>query len=72
MVGNIFVRQWVTLFTRALEETDLYHRSHLGYHRSQSSIERFTNTELADVHMVYGLAEGNAQSTEILCGERYP
>ncbi|GFV01109.1 hypothetical protein TNCV_1010301 [Trichonephila clavipes] len=36
------------------------------------SNERFTNTKLADMHLIYGLAEGNARSAGRLQHERYP
>ncbi|GFX19059.1 hypothetical protein TNCV_323631 [Trichonephila clavipes] len=29
-------------------------------------MKRFTNTELADMHLIYGLAEGNAREAKIL------
>ncbi|GFV50732.1 hypothetical protein TNCV_2213931 [Trichonephila clavipes] len=44
----------------------MHYRSHLSCHRPQRSMESFTNTELADIHQIYGLAEGNAPTTEIL------
>ncbi|GFU60192.1 hypothetical protein TNCV_4248961 [Trichonephila clavipes] len=62
----------VRLLTKALEETDLHYRSHLRYHRLQSSMERFTNTKLEDMHLIYGLAEGNARATERLYCKRFP
>ncbi|GFV37234.1 hypothetical protein TNCV_2278081 [Trichonephila clavipes] len=36
------------------------------------SMEHFTNTELADMHLIYELAEGKARAAEILHRERYP
>ncbi|GFV40451.1 hypothetical protein TNCV_4494081 [Trichonephila clavipes] len=39
--------------------------------RPRSSMEHFTNTELADMHLIYELAEGNARAAEILYHERY-
>ncbi|GFS62139.1 hypothetical protein TNCV_476881 [Trichonephila clavipes] len=47
-------------------------RSYLSCHRLQKSIERFTNTKLADMHLIYGLAEGNAREAKRLYRERYP
>ncbi|GFX66770.1 DUF4817 domain-containing protein [Trichonephila clavipes] len=34
-------------------------------------MEPFTNTELADMHLIYGLAEGNARAAERLFREWY-
>ncbi|GFX15604.1 hypothetical protein TNCV_2130921 [Trichonephila clavipes] len=48
------------------------YRSYLSCHCPQRSMERFTNTELVDMHLIYGLAEGNARATESLCHKRYP
>ncbi|GFW52819.1 hypothetical protein TNCV_2393981 [Trichonephila clavipes] len=36
------------------------------------SMERFTGTEPADMHLIYGLAKGNARAAEGLDRERYP
>ncbi|GFX04809.1 hypothetical protein TNCV_2247921 [Trichonephila clavipes] len=35
-------------------------------------MECFTNTELEDMHMTNGLAEGSSQATERLYRKRYP
>ena len=35
-------------------------------------MERFTNAELADMHFVYGLADGNARQAQRLYEERFP
>ncbi|GFS60651.1 hypothetical protein TNCV_5073811 [Trichonephila clavipes] len=35
-------------------------------------MEHFTNTELADMRLIYVLAEGNARAADRLCRERYP
>ncbi|GFV68462.1 hypothetical protein TNCV_3129181 [Trichonephila clavipes] len=72
MVENVFIRRWMVLFARALEETDLNYLSHLSCLHPQSSMEHLTNTELADMYMVYGLAEGNARAVDRLYLERYP
>ncbi|GFW81244.1 hypothetical protein TNCV_375921 [Trichonephila clavipes] len=62
----------MTLFTRTLEETDLDYRSHFSCHRLQKNMERFTNTELADMHLIFGLTEGNAREAERLYHKKYP
>ncbi|GFV65478.1 hypothetical protein TNCV_1737151 [Trichonephila clavipes] len=72
MVGNVFARILMALFTIILEETDLHYRGHLSCHRTQSSMERFTNTKLADMQLIYGLAERNVRAAERLYRERYP
>ncbi|GFV23795.1 hypothetical protein TNCV_959891 [Trichonephila clavipes] len=38
----------------------------LSYHRLLRSMEHFTNTELADMRLIYGLAKGNARVAERL------
>ncbi|GFW52818.1 hypothetical protein TNCV_2393971 [Trichonephila clavipes] len=50
----------------------LHYCSHLNCHRLQRSMERFTNTEPEDIHLIYGLAKGNARAAERLYRERYP
>ncbi|GFX41771.1 hypothetical protein TNCV_388841 [Trichonephila clavipes] len=35
-------------------------------------MERFKNTKLADMHLIYGLAEGYTRTAERLHHERYP
>lgn len=35
-------------------------------------MQRFTNNELADMHFIYGLAEGNARAAQRLYCERFP
>ena len=35
-------------------------------------MERFTNTELADMNLIYELAEGNAKAAERLYYEKHP
>ncbi|GFV59098.1 hypothetical protein TNCV_649871 [Trichonephila clavipes] len=35
-------------------------------------MERFTNTELADIHLIYEFLKGNARSAERLYHEKYP
>ncbi|GFV94945.1 hypothetical protein TNCV_1029431 [Trichonephila clavipes] len=73
MVGNVFFRRYVALFTRAFMETRQHYRSHLSCHRPQKKyVERFTNTELAHMQLIYGLTEENARATEQLYCERYP
>ncbi|GFV86159.1 hypothetical protein TNCV_671561 [Trichonephila clavipes] len=71
MVRNVFVRHWVALFRRAFQETDIHYRNNLSCHHLQRSMERFTNTELTDMHLIYGLVEGNARAAERLYCERY-
>ncbi|GFV59211.1 hypothetical protein TNCV_2339521 [Trichonephila clavipes] len=51
----------VVLFRRAFKETDLHYHNHLSCHRPQRSMERFTNTELGDMPLIYGLTDGNAR-----------
>ncbi|GFW51866.1 hypothetical protein TNCV_1187981 [Trichonephila clavipes] len=46
-------------------------RLHLNYFRPQISMERFTNTELTDMHLIYGFSEGNARAEERLNCERH-
>ncbi|GFW72541.1 DUF4817 domain-containing protein [Trichonephila clavipes] len=72
MVGNVFVRRKVTLFTRELKETDLHYLTFLSSHQPQRSMKRLTNTELANMHLIHGLSEGNARAAERLYRERYP
>ncbi|GFS78084.1 hypothetical protein TNCV_4548731 [Trichonephila clavipes] len=72
MVGKDFVWRWVALFTRAFKETDMYYCNHLSCHHPQRSMERFTNTELVDMPLIYGLAEGNARAAERLYRKRLP
>ncbi|GFU80533.1 hypothetical protein TNCV_534071 [Trichonephila clavipes] len=55
-----------------MEETDMHYCSHLSCHLLQRSAKRFKNTELADLHLIYGLAEENTRAEERLCRERNP
>ncbi|GFU75878.1 BMP-binding endothelial regulator protein [Trichonephila clavipes] len=41
-------------------------------HRPRMGMEFFTNTELADMHLIFGLEEGHAQAAERLYREKYP
>ncbi|GFW68802.1 adenosine 3'-phospho 5'-phosphosulfate transporter 1 [Trichonephila clavipes] len=50
----------------------LHHHSHFSCHCPQRNMECFANTELADMHLIPGLAEGNARATEKLKRERNP
>ncbi|GFT07618.1 storkhead-box protein 1 [Trichonephila clavipes] len=50
----------------------MHYRSHLTCRRPQRSMERFTNTKPADMHMIYGLVEENSQVAEKLYRERNP
>ncbi|GFU65204.1 hypothetical protein TNCV_2134091 [Trichonephila clavipes] len=70
--GKIFEDIPDTSNERTSEETEPHYRSHLSCHRPQSSMERFTNTKLEDMHMLYGLLEGNARAAERLYPEMYP
>ncbi|GFV26664.1 hypothetical protein TNCV_4059841 [Trichonephila clavipes] len=72
MVENVFIRLPVALFTRGCKEIDLHYVSHLSCQRSHRSMKRFTNTELADMYLIYGLTEGNARVAERLHHERDP
>ncbi|GFT26536.1 hypothetical protein TNCV_3603831 [Trichonephila clavipes] len=58
--------------TRAFKGTDLHYRDCLRCHHPQRNMDRFTDTELADMHVIYGLAEGNVRAAERLDHERYP
>ncbi|GFV62967.1 hypothetical protein TNCV_3177601 [Trichonephila clavipes] len=57
---NQHAEKLIALFTGALEKTDLHYRSYLRSNCPQSGMESFTNTKQADMHLIYGLAEGNA------------
>ncbi|GFX00469.1 hypothetical protein TNCV_2091191 [Trichonephila clavipes] len=59
------------VFPKALKITDMHYRSHFSYHRSQRKMKPFTNTELADMHLIYRFAEENAQVEEILYRKMY-
>ncbi|GFW51697.1 hypothetical protein TNCV_1186291 [Trichonephila clavipes] len=63
MAGNVFVRGQVTLFTRAFKEADLHYCTHLSCHLQQTSNLYGT---MADTHLIYQLAEVNAQTAERL------
>ncbi|GFW08509.1 hypothetical protein TNCV_2775311 [Trichonephila clavipes] len=53
-------------------EIDLHHRSYCCCYEPQRSMERFTNTKLANMLLVYVLAEGNARAAaERMYRERY-
>ncbi|GFV57134.1 DUF4817 domain-containing protein [Trichonephila clavipes] len=45
---------------------------HLSCPRQQRGLEGFKNTELADMHLIYGLADGNTRAAERLYRGRYP
>ena len=45
-----------------IKEEDLQSLSHLSCDKLQRSIERFTNTEMTNVHLMCGLAEGNTRT----------
>ncbi|GFV41880.1 hypothetical protein TNCV_2958961 [Trichonephila clavipes] len=73
MVQKVVIRRFIELFTRALEKIYLYYRNHFIFHRPQRSMECFTNTELADMHLIYVLPEGNARAAQDrLYRKRYP
>ncbi|GFU94565.1 hypothetical protein TNCV_2645511 [Trichonephila clavipes] len=55
-----------------LEETGLHFRSHLRCYLLRSNMECFTNTELANMYLIYGLEEGIARIAERLYRKRYP
>ncbi|GFS77897.1 hypothetical protein TNCV_2027851 [Trichonephila clavipes] len=48
----------MALITRAFEETELHYHNHLSCYRSQKSTERFKNTQLVHMRLIYGLREG--------------
>ncbi|GFW28643.1 hypothetical protein TNCV_3713581 [Trichonephila clavipes] len=50
---------WVALFRRAFKDTDPHYSSHVPCHHLLSSMQCFTNTELADMHLIYGLTVDN-------------
>ncbi|GFT98277.1 hypothetical protein TNCV_2903791 [Trichonephila clavipes] len=50
----------------------MHYGSHLSCHHPQRSMERFTNTELADLHLIYRLAGGNARAADRVHHESYP
>ncbi|GFW32123.1 hypothetical protein TNCV_2601491 [Trichonephila clavipes] len=62
MVGNVFVRYKVTLFTRSFKEAAMPYRSYLCCHPLQSRVECYANNEMADMHLIRQLAEGNARA----------
>ncbi|GFV89661.1 uncharacterized protein TNCV_1576341 [Trichonephila clavipes] len=70
--GRKRLRSAVGGVVKAVEETDMYYRRHLSCNRPHSSMKRFTNTELADMHFIYRSAEGNARASERFHRERYP
>ncbi|GFW91477.1 hypothetical protein TNCV_3376411 [Trichonephila clavipes] len=70
MVGNVFVRCLGAFLI--FKETNMHYRSPLSRHRPQRSMEHYTNTELADVHLICELEKGNARVAERLYRERYP
>ncbi|GFV63180.1 hypothetical protein TNCV_1022371 [Trichonephila clavipes] len=57
---------------KTLEETYLHNHNHLSCHCLQRNMDRFTKFKLADMHLIYGLEEGNARAAERLYRERYP
>ena len=54
-----------------IKEADLQSLSHLSCYRPQRSMKRFTNTKLEDMHLMYGLTEGNARAAARLYRERH-
>ncbi|GFX81788.1 histone-lysine N-methyltransferase SETMAR [Trichonephila clavipes] len=50
----------------------MHYHSRLICHRQQRVMEHFINKDLADMHLIYELAEGNTRATERLYRERYP
>ncbi|GFT28615.1 hypothetical protein TNCV_4832061 [Trichonephila clavipes] len=59
-------------FTRAFKEINIYYRSHYSCLYPQRSMEHFTNNALADIHLIFGLAEENARVAERLYRKRHP
>ncbi|GFW28054.1 hypothetical protein TNCV_769341 [Trichonephila clavipes] len=49
----------------------MLNNSHLNCHHPYRSMERLTNTELADMHLIHVLAEGKARTAERLYRGRY-
>ena len=54
------------------KEADLQSLNHLSCDRPQRSMDIFTNSELADMYLMYVLAEGNARAAARLYREKYP
>ncbi|GFT41032.1 DUF4817 domain-containing protein [Trichonephila clavipes] len=45
---------------------------HFSHGQRAMNMYRFTNSELADIHFIYGLADGNGRADVRLYRERYP
>ena len=45
---------------------------HCRHGQRAINMNRYTNAELADIHFIYGLADGNGRAAVRLYGERYP
>ncbi|GFT56432.1 DUF4817 domain-containing protein [Trichonephila clavipes] len=45
---------------------------HFRHEQRAMNMYRFTNSELADIHFIYGLADGNGRAAVRLYRERYP
>ncbi|GFX98880.1 DUF4817 domain-containing protein [Trichonephila clavipes] len=45
---------------------------HFRHGQRAMNMYRFTNSELADIHFIYGLADGNGRAAVRLYRERYP
>ncbi|GFW88765.1 hypothetical protein TNCV_4972581 [Trichonephila clavipes] len=50
----------------------MHYHSHLSCNRPNSRMQHPMNTELADMHLTYGLEEGNARTPERFSYERIP
>ena len=55
-----------------IKAADIQSLSHLSCDSPKRSMERFTHSELADLHFMYELAEGNGRATARLYQEKYP
>ncbi|GFW93424.1 hypothetical protein TNCV_46271 [Trichonephila clavipes] len=72
-MGNVIISSCYlnTLRQEKKPERGKCSKSHLSFRSPQRNMGRITNIDLADMHLIYGLAEENARAAGRLYRERY-
>ncbi|GFV83568.1 hypothetical protein TNCV_5120581 [Trichonephila clavipes] len=72
MVGNVFVRRKVLLFSIEGNILALPQLFELSLPAKERCMERFENTEQADMYFTYESEDGNSRATQRLYREMLP